>query len=58
MGLDFDYARKVIEAEGEAICAMVHIVDESFAAAAEIIFNCRGSVIVTGWARRALSGQR
>jgi arabinose-5-phosphate isomerase len=58
VGLDFDYARKVIEAEGEAICAMVRIVDESFVAAAEIIFNCTGSVIVTGVGKAGIIGTK
>jgi len=58
VGLDFDYARKVIEAEGEAICAMVRIVDDSFAAAAEIMFNCTGSVIVTGVGKAGIIGTK
>jgi len=56
--LDFDYAREVIRAEGEAISAMVRIVDESFASAARIIFDCGGSVIVTGVGKAGIIGTK
>jgi len=45
---DLDYARRVIEAEAEAIGSVTHIVDESFAAAARMIYACKGSLIVSG----------
>lgn len=58
MSLDFDYARKVITTEAEAIRSMVRAVDDSFAAAAEIIFNARGCVIVTGVGKAGLIGEK
>jgi arabinose-5-phosphate isomerase len=45
---DLDYARRVIEAEAEAIGSVTHIVDESFARAAQMIYACKGSCIVSG----------
>ena len=48
MEFDLEYARSVIEAEADAIRSVVHIVDKSFARAVEMIFNCKGSCIVSG----------
>lgn len=48
MEFDLEYARRVIEAEADAIRSVAHIVDESFARAVEMIFNCKGSCIVSG----------
>lgn len=45
---DLDYARKVIESEAEAISTLVNTVDGSFIMAAEMIYNCSGSVVVSG----------
>ena len=58
MSLDFDYARKVIQAESAAIGSMVRIVDESFATAAGIIFDSTGSVIVTGVGKAGIIGTK
>ena len=48
MEFDLEYARRVIEAEADAIRSVAHIVDASFAEAVEMIFNCEGSCIVSG----------
>ncbi len=48
MKFDLDYARKVIEAESEAIRSVMPIVDASFAKACEMVYNCGGSCIVSG----------
>jgi hypothetical protein len=45
---DLEYARKVIKAEADAIVSVMPIVDGNFAKAVEMIYNCAGSVIVTG----------
>ncbi len=58
MKFDLDYARKVIEAEAEAIKAVVPIVNASFAEAAEMIYNCSGSVIVSGIGKAGVIGQK
>jgi len=58
VSLDFDYARNVILTEGEAIRSMVRVVDESFAAAAQIIFDAAGSVIVTGLGKAGIIGEK
>jgi len=56
--LDIDYARNVIMAEAKAIKSMVRIVDESFSAAAEIIFGASGCVIVTGVGKAGIIGEK
>lgn len=58
MCLDIDYARNVIMAEAKAIKSMVRIVDESFSAAAEIIFGTSGCVIVTGVGKAGIIGEK
>jgi len=55
---DLDYARKVIEAEAEAIKSVKPIVDASFAEAAEMIYNCTSSVIVSGIGKTGIIGRK
>jgi arabinose-5-phosphate isomerase len=55
---DLDYARKVIEAEAEAISSIRSMVDDSFGKAAEMIYNCSGSVIVSGIGKAGLVGRK
>lgn len=58
MKFDLDYARRVIEAEGEAIASVGHIVDESFALAVEMIYACKGSCIVSGIGKAGIIGRK
>jgi len=55
---DLEYARKVIEAEADAIKAVTHIVDGNFAKVAEMIYNCNGSVIVSGIGKAGIIGRK
>ena len=55
---DLDYARSVIKAEADAIVAIAPIVDASFAKAAEMIYNCTGSAIVSGIGKAGIIGQK
>jgi arabinose-5-phosphate isomerase len=55
---DLDYAREVIKAEADAIGSLTHIVNGSFAEAAEMIFNCSGSCILSGIGKAGLIGQK
>jgi arabinose-5-phosphate isomerase len=55
---DLNYARSVIEAEAEAIGSITPIVDASFAKAAEMIYNCTGSCIVSGIGKAGIIGQK
>jgi arabinose-5-phosphate isomerase len=58
MDFDLDYARKVILTEAEAIKSLIPIVDESFAEAVDMIYNCSGSVIVSGIGKAGIIGQK
>jgi len=55
---DLEYARKVIEAEADAINSLTPIVNESFAQAAEMIYNCSGSCILSGIGKAGIIGQK
>lgn len=58
MKFDLDYARKVIQSEAQAIMAVVPIVDGVFAEAAQMIYDCKGSVILSGIGKAGIIGQK
>ena len=58
MELDLEYARKVIEAEADAIISVKPIVDASFARACRMIYECSGSCIVSGIGKAGIIGQK
>jgi arabinose-5-phosphate isomerase len=58
MQFDLEYARRVIESEGEAIKGLVQVVGDSFARAAEMIYNCTGSCIVSGIGKAGIIGRK
>ena len=58
MKFDLEYARKVIQSEAEAIASMTHIVDAAFEKAAQMIYDCKGSVIVTGIGKAGIIGRK
>jgi len=55
---NLEYAKQVIRLEAEALVSVESIVDESFAKAAEMIYNCSGSVIVSGIGKAGIIGQK
>lgn len=58
MKFDLEFAKNVIQAEAAGVEAMKDVVDEAFARAAEMIYRCAGSVIVTGIGKAGLIGQK
>ncbi len=58
MKFDLDYARKVIATEAQAMVSVTPVVDESFERAAEMIYSCSGSVIVSGIGKAGLIGRK
>lgn len=58
MEFDLEYARKVISAEAEAISSVTPIVDEFFAKACDMIYNCSGSAIISGIGKAGIIGQK
>jgi len=55
---DLEYARKVIEAEAEAIVSITPIVDTSFTQACRMIYDCTGSCIISGIGKAGIIGQK
>ncbi len=58
MEFDLEYARRVIEAEAEAIASVTPIVDASFAQVCGMIHDCTGSCIVSGIGKAGIIGRK
>src|SRR5262245_32038117 len=52
------FAREVVRLEGQALLELANRLDDRLAAAAGLLFNCRGSVIVSGMGKAGLIGQK
>ena len=58
MEFALEYARNVIRAEAEAISLMTSVVNDDFAKAAEMIYRCPGSCIVSGIGKAGIIGRK
>ncbi len=58
MTFDLEYARRVINAEAKGVAQMANLVDEAFMRAAELVYNCKGSVIIAGIGKAGIIGQK
>ena len=58
MRFDLEYARNVITNEAQAVMSVADAVDESFEKAAQLIFECRGSIILCGLGKSGIIGQK
>ena len=58
MEFDLEYARDVIRAEADAINSVTPIVNELFAEACRMMYNCNGSCIVSGIGKAGIIGQK
>jgi arabinose-5-phosphate isomerase len=58
MKFDLEYAKQVIKSESAAIKGLAKVVGEDFARAAEMIYNCTGSCIVSGIGKAGIIGQK
>ena len=56
--VDLELARKALSAEGEAILALADRIGQPFAAAARMVFNCPGTVILTGIGKAGLVARK
>jgi len=56
--VDLTLARKTLAAEGQAISALARTVGESFAKAAETVFECTGKVILTGMGKAGIIARK
>jgi arabinose-5-phosphate isomerase len=52
------YAREILQHESRAVAKMAQRLDRQFCQAVECLFQCRGSVIVTGMGKAGLVGQK
>jgi len=58
MSSSLDIARKVIRLEAEAVAGLEKRLDESFERAVDLIFNCKGRVIVSGIGKSGIIAQK
>jgi len=55
---DLDYARSVIRAEASAITSMTPVINGSFVKAAQMLYDCTGSCIVSGIGKAGIIGRK
>ncbi|MBA7576376.1 Arabinose 5-phosphate isomerase GutQ [subsurface metagenome] len=53
-----EVAKKVLEIEMNSIGSLIKKLDTSFVKAVEIIFDCKGRIIVTGIGKSGLVGRK
>src|SRR4030042_1845106 len=58
MKFDLHYAKQVIMSEAKGVAQMANLIDDTFALAAELIYNCKGSIIVAGIGKAGIVGQK
>jgi arabinose-5-phosphate isomerase len=56
--MSLETARKVLEIEAKAVGELLDRLDERFVRAVEILFECRGRVVVTGMGKSGIIGQK
>ena len=52
------YAREIIQTEGQALLHLADRLDHQFSRAIDLLYNCQGSVMVTGMGKAGLIGQK
>ena len=55
---DLEVAQEMIRLESQALDAMAAGLDEGFTRAAQLIYDCKGSVVVTGIGKAGIVGQK
>ncbi len=53
-----DIGKKVLQIESEAIVGLIHKVNDSFEKAVEMMYNCKGRIIVTGMGKAGIIGHK
>jgi len=56
--LVIEQAKKVLKIEAEAISALTERINESFVKAVDLVFFCKGKIVVTGVGKSGLIGQK
>ena len=58
MAFSLDKAREVIRIEAEAVAALENRIDEQFVRAVQLLYNCKGRVIVSGMGKSGMIAQK
>ena len=53
-----NYAREIVQTEGQALLHLADRLDHQFSHAIDLLFDCQGSVLVTGMGKAGLIGQK
>lgn len=56
--IDLEDAREVLRREGQAVSGLAELLDGEFVRAVEMIYNCRGSVVISGVGKAGIIGQK
>jgi len=56
--LVIEQAKKVLKIEAEAISFLIERIDDSFVKAVDLVFFCKGKIVVTGVGKSGLIGQK
>ncbi|MEK7210633.1 MAG: KpsF/GutQ family sugar-phosphate isomerase, partial [Candidatus Binatota bacterium] len=51
-------ARDVLDIEAQGILSQIDRLDDNFVRAVELLFNCKGKVVVTGMGKAGIIGQK
>jgi len=57
-GGSLDEGKRVLAIEARAVQALIERLDEPFAKAVDLLFNCKGKVVVSGMGKSGLVGQK
>lgn len=57
-GGSLDEGKRVLAIEARAVQALIERLDDRFAKAVELLFNCKGKVVVSGMGKSGLVGQK
>jgi len=58
ISVNLDLARKVLNAEGQAIASLSNRIGEEFASAAELVYGCESKVVLTGIGKAGIIAQK
>jgi len=58
LAFSLDKAREVIRIEAEAVAALENRIDEQFVRAVQLLYNCKGRVIVSGMGKSGIIAQK
>ena len=58
MAIDLDMAREILRREAGAVAQLADHLDGNFSIAAQMIYDCLGSVVVTGIGKAGIIGQK